>query len=243
MLAGLVALVTNIEHYVGLHAAQEMARQGAKVFCHSASFSDASVLQEFQRRETSLLAVVGVSPEDTVAKAVECGGHLDILVSNDFFPAIRAPIDEASQKDLEATLAALIVTPFRYAAAAAAHMKCRKKGKLLFVTSAAPLRGLSNYSMYVTGRGATNTLAVSLSKELAPFNITVNAIAPNYVESESYFSQDLRQNPAVMEKFAKKVPLGRLGTPEEVAAVISFFASNGSDFVTGQVVPVAGGWA
>jgi len=243
MLSGLVALVTNIEHYVGLSAAQEMARQGAKVFCHSASFSDNGVFQEFKGRETSLSAVGGVCPEDAVAQAIEDGGHLDVLVSNDFFPAIRAPIDEASQRELEAALDALVVKPYKFAAAAAAHMKIRRKGKILFVTSAAPLRGLSNYSMYVTGRGATNALAVSLSKELAPFNIKVNAIAPNYVESESYFSQDLRQDPEAMAKFAKKVPLGRLGTPEEVAAVIAFFASKGSDFVTGQVVPVAGGWA
>ena len=120
-------------------------------------------------------------------------------------------------------------------------MKPRKRGKIILVTSAAPLHGLPNYSMYAVARGAANALAVSLAKELAPFNINVNAIAPNYVESESYFPEKLRKDPKFIERVASKVPLKRLGKPEEVANLISFLSSEKSSYITGAVIPVDGG--
>jgi NAD(P)-dependent dehydrogenase (short-subunit alcohol dehydrogenase family) len=181
-------------------------------------------------------------PEGLVAR-VEQDGPIDVLVCNDFFPALRAPIDVASADDLRRTLEDLVVAPFRFAGAAAKSMKAHRRGKILLVTSAAPLRGLPNYSMYVTGRGAANALAVSLAQELAAFNVQVNAIAPNYVESPSYFPPTLIENPEAMKRFTEKVPLKRLGTPDEVAATIAFFASPGSNFITGHVLPIAGGWA
>jgi NAD(P)-dependent dehydrogenase (short-subunit alcohol dehydrogenase family) len=122
-------------------------------------------------------------------------------------------------------------------------MKARRSGKILFITSAVPFHGLPNYSMYVTARGATNSMAVSLAKELGPHNIQVNAIAPNFVENPDYFPEELRQNKQAMTKILKSIPLRRLGKPEEIAALIAFYASGESDFITGNVMPFAGGWA
>jgi len=138
---------------------------------------------------------------------------------------------------------ALFITPYRFAAAAAKQMKLRRSGKIIFVTSAAPLEGLANYTMYACGRGATNALVISLARELAAFNIQVNAVAPNYVASPSYFPADLIANPDALKRMTDKIPLRRLGTPEEVASAVSFLASPGSNFVTGHIMPVAGGWA
>ena len=243
MLDGLVVLVTNVTHFVGLPAALEMARQGARVLCHDRTFGDAVAAAAFKREHPGLDVLTDISPEAAVAAVEQVAGPIDVLVNNDFFPAIRAPIDDAKLDDLRAGLEDLVVTPFRFAAAAAQRMKPRRQGKILFVTSAAPFHGLPNYAMYVTGRGAANALAVSLAKELAAFDIQVNAIAPNYVESPSYFPPSLIADPAAMKKFADKVPLKRLGKPEEVAATIAFFASRGSNFITGHVLPIAGGWA
>ena len=122
-------------------------------------------------------------------------------------------------------------------------MKERKRGKILFITSATPLRGLPNYSMYVTARGATNALTVSLAQELGRDNIQVNAIAPNYVESPTYFPPELVNDPDTFAKMTRNIPLKRLGKPEEVAALVAFYASDKSDFITGHVMPFAGGWA
>ena len=86
-------------------------------------------------------------------------------------------------------------------------------------------------------------MALSIAKELARDNIQVNAVAPNYVENESYFPQELLADEKALAKMISKVPLGRLGKPEEVSEMIAFLASDKADFITGQIIPVAGGWA
>jgi NAD(P)-dependent dehydrogenase (short-subunit alcohol dehydrogenase family) len=243
MLAGKTALVTNVRHFVGIAAAETLRRHGATVVCHDQSFGDAQERDSFLGENPELRLLEQSETGEAVDAAVEQLGHLDIAVINDFFPALRAPIDEANLDDYRNTLEALMVVPFATAAAAARHMKPRKSGKLVFVTSAAPFHGLPNYCMYAAGRGGANALALSVAKELARHNIQVNAVAPNYVESESYFPKDLLADEKALAKMTSKVPLGRLGTPDEVAEVIAFLASNRSDFMTAQVIPVAGGWA
>lgn len=243
MLKNRVALVTNVAHFVGAAAARAMVEEGARVACHDRSFVDAAAAAAFAAAVPGVTTIAASDPAEAVAETERVMGPLDILVSNDFFPALRAAIDVANPDDLRRGLEDLVVTPFRFAGAAAAVMNPRRQGKIVFVTSAAPFHGLPNYSMYVTGRGAANALCHSLAKELASFNIQVNAVAPNYVESPSYFPPALTQNPDAMKKFADKVPLGRLGRPEEVASAIVYLASPGADFVTGLVMPVAGGWA
>jgi NAD(P)-dependent dehydrogenase (short-subunit alcohol dehydrogenase family) len=97
--------------------------------------------------------------------------------------------------------------------------------------------------MYVAARGGANALAVSLARELAPFNIQVNAVAPNFVESPTYFPPALLADPQALAKITRNIPLGRLGKPGEVGALVAFLASNQADFITGHVMPIAGGWA
>ncbi len=243
MLKDAAVLITNVKHFVGLPTALEMVRQGARVVCHDLSFSDADVRSAFEK-ENPGIATTGATEAREVFDDVESALRaVDVLVNNDFFPAIRAPVDEASVDDMRRGLEALLIAPFQFSGAAAARMKPRKHGKIILVTSAAPIHGLPNYSMYVTARGAANALTMTLAKELAPFNINVNAVAPNYVESESYFPAKLRNDPEFIERMASKVPLKRLGKPEEVAGMIAFLASPAAGFMTGHVLPFAGGWA
>jgi NAD(P)-dependent dehydrogenase (short-subunit alcohol dehydrogenase family) len=122
-------------------------------------------------------------------------------------------------------------------------MQARNWGRIILVSSAAPLRGLANYSMYVSARAACNGLVSSLAKELGRNAITVNAVASNYVENPDYFPPALLADAAAMKKMTANIPLGRLGKPEEIAATIAFLASDGAGFVTGQVIAHAGGWA
>jgi len=122
-------------------------------------------------------------------------------------------------------------------------MKAEGHGKILMITSAAPIRGLANYSMYATARGAGNALVKSLSLELARFDIQVNAIAPNYIENPTYFPPELLADAGAMSKMLANIPAKRLRKPEEVAETIAFFASDRCGFITGHVVPIAGGWA
>jgi NAD(P)-dependent dehydrogenase (short-subunit alcohol dehydrogenase family) len=103
--------------------------------------------------------------------------------------------------------------------------------------------GIPNYSIYASARGAANALVRSLARELAPWGISVNAVGPNYIKNPDYFPPELIANEAAMAKMLKNIPLGRLGEPEEVAELIALLACGRCSFLTGQVIPIAGGWA
>lgn len=243
MLTGRTILITNAVHFVGPAAARALQDAGATVFCHDRSFAEADPRDQFTAAHPGVIALSEQGPGEMVAAVLAARGQIDVLINNDAFPALRAPVEDASLEDFRATLEGLLVFPFAMAAAVAPGMKARNAGRILFLTSAAPLRGLPNYSMYASARGGANALALSLAKELAPHNILVNAIAPNYVESPTYFPDSLLADPAALAKMQRNIPLKRLGKPEEVAALVVFFASEQCGFVTGHVLPVAGGWA
>jgi NAD(P)-dependent dehydrogenase (short-subunit alcohol dehydrogenase family) len=122
-------------------------------------------------------------------------------------------------------------------------MRQQRYGRILFVSSAAPLRGIPNYSMYVSARAAANGLVASLAKELGKDQITVNALGSNYVENPDYFPPALLANREAMARMTAQIPLGRLGKPQEIGATICFLVSEGAGFITGHVLPHAGGWA
>ncbi len=237
-----VMLVTNVRHFIGPPVVAELCLRGARVACHDSSFRDASEAGRFAAGHPGTVVLGASSPEDIVAEATEACGRIDVVISNDAGAAVRAPLAEARTEDLRAALDEMVVFPFELARAAAPQMKARRQGKILFITSAAPLRGLPNYAMYATARGAANALAVSLARELGPDNIQVNAIAPNHVESPTYFPPDLVNDPKTLARMTRDIPLKRLGKPEEAAALVAFFASDESDFITGHVMPFAGGW-
>ena len=238
-----IVLITNVEHFVGRPVAAELAAQGATVICHDESFADAAAAERFATANPTLAVVRAQTPVEIVAAATERYSRVDVVICNDAGAAIRAPIERARVDDMRSALEEMVVFPFQMAGAVVPQMKQRKRGKILFITSATPLRGLPNYSMYVTARGATNALTISLAQELGRDNIQVNAIAPNYVESPTYFPPELVNDPDTFAKMTRNIPLKRLGKPEEVAALVAFYASDKSDFITGHVMPFAGGWA
>lgn len=238
-----LVLITNVEHFAGPPAAAELSARGATVICHDKSFADQEARQKYADAHPNRKVMAEQDPVALIAAVTEKFGAVDVVVSNDAFPAIRAKVEDAMPEDMRDGLEDMVVTPFRLAGAIVPEMKARKSGKLLFITSAAPFHGLPNYSMYVTARGAANSMVVSLAKELGAHNIQVNAIAPNYVESPDYFPESLRDNPDTMAKITRHIPLGRLGKPQEMGALIAFYASGDSDFITGNVMPFAGGWA
>ena len=243
LLDGKVVLVTNVRHFVGTASAKACRAEGATVICHDESFADMVEQAGYEDENPELAASSAQTSDDLLSSILGTHDKLDILVSNDAFPAIRAPVETAQSDDMRDGLEALVVKPFELAGTVAAHMKEVGGGRILFITSAAPLKGLANYSMYATARGAANAMTISLARELAPANILVNAIAPNYVESPTYFPNNLLENSEALQKITKNIPLGRLGKAEEVAAMVTFLASDKCGFVTGHILPIAGGWA
>ncbi|MBI1181104.1 MAG: SDR family oxidoreductase [Alphaproteobacteria bacterium] len=236
-------LLTFATHWAGPEICSALVREGASVVCHDPHFADPAAAESFAGGRREIATTAETEPAAIASAAVGQLGHLDVVVSNDAFPAIRAPVDEADAQDFRDALEALVVFPFRMAGAVAPHMKERKAGKILFLTSASALNGLANYSMYAAARAGANGLVKSLAKELGRHNIQVNAIASNYVENPDYFPPELLANKEAYAKMVKNIPLGRLAKPEEAADLVAFYASDRSDFITGNVMPFAGGWA
>ena len=231
MLDGRVILITHADHFVGPAASAVLSAYGATVVCHGGAPED------------GVMAAKSETPEDLIDETIAAHGRIDVLISNDAYPAVRAPVDKAAPEEMRNALEALVEWPYRLIAHAVPHMKQAEAGKILMITSAAPIRGLANYSMYATARGAGNALVKSLSLELASHNIQINAIAPNYIENPTYFPPELRANEKAMAKMLRNIPANRLGKPEEVAETIAFFSSDKCGFITGHVVPISGGWA
>ena len=231
MLKDRVIVVTHAKHFVGPATAGVLAGYGASVVCHEGEARPGITLAESSE------------PEALIAEVLAMHGRIDTLICNDAYPAVRAPVDEAEAGEMGKALEALVEWPYRLIGRAVPAMKAAGGGRIVMVTSAAPLRGLANYSIYATARGAGNALVKSLSLELAPFNIQINAIAPNYIENPTYFPPELLANEKAMAKMLANIPAKRLGKPEEVAETIAFFASDKCGFITGHVVPIAGGWA
>ena len=238
-----VILITNVEKFAG-HGTTEVAlAQGATVLAHDPSFQEPSARRKYESHYPGAHALSAVEPGALVELALKRHGHVDALVNNDAYPALRAPLGEARMDDFRAALEAMAVQPLRLAQLIAPSMRQRKSGRIVFVSSAAPLRGIANYAPYVAAPAAANGLVASLAKELGRDGITVNAVGSNYVESPDYFPPQLLANAEAMAKMTAQIPLGRLGKSSELGAAICFLCSDGAGFITGHVLPHAGGWA
>jgi NAD(P)-dependent dehydrogenase (short-subunit alcohol dehydrogenase family) len=238
-----VGLITNAEHFIGPAATRRLLREEMTVVCHDRTFADGAARGAFQSAHPGAETLAASEPSGIATELGERFGRIDALISNDPYPALRAPVDEADPEEFRRALEALAVRPFALIGKVAAMMKRQNGGRILIMSSAAPLTGIPNYSVYAAARGAANALVPTLARELASWGISVNAIAANYIKNPDYFPPELLTDPEAMAKMLKNIPLGRLGEPEEVAELVALFASGRCGFVTGHIVPIAGGWA
>ncbi len=243
MLKDRVILITNVEKFAGSGTTQVALAEGATVLAHDPAFEAATARRKYESQFPGAHALASIEPVAMVDEALKRHGRIDALVNNDAFPALRAPIAEARLEDFRTALETMAVMPFRLVQLVAPSMRRRKSGRIVFVSSAAPLRGIANYAPYVSARAAANGLVSSLAKELGRDGITVNAVGSNYVENPDYFPPALLANKDAMVKMTAQIPLGRLGKSAELGAAVCFLCSDGAGFITGHVLPHAGGWA
>lgn len=238
-----VVLITNVEKFAGHGTTQVALSLGATVVAHDPAFEAPAARHKYETQFPGAHALAATEPAAMVDLALKRHGHIDALVNNDAYPALRAPLGEARMEDYRAALETMAVAPFRLTQLVAPAMRKRKWGRIVFVSSAAPLRGIANYAAYVSARAAANGLVSSLAKELGRDGITVNAVGSNYVENPDYFPPALLANREAMAKMTAQIPLGRLGKSEELGGTVCFLCSDAAGFITGHVLPHAGGWA
>lgn len=244
LLSGRVALVTGASSGIGRHCARLFARHGATVVVAA-------------RRESELAAVAGAivasggraqvvtldvrnpqSVEAAIAAASERAGALDIVVNNAGVALTRPAIETREDEWLQ-VLDTNLSGAFRVARAAAQAMAAAGKGgAIVNVASILAFRVAKQVPAYVAAKAGLVRLTEALALELAPLGIRVNAIAPGYIETD--LNRDFLRSSAG-EAIAKRIPLRRFGTPEDLEGALMLLASSAGRYMTGTTVTVDGG--
>jgi 2-keto-3-deoxy-L-fuconate dehydrogenase len=167
---------------------------------------------------------------------------LDILVANLAYAPSSSPTADIQDVDWMGMFDTMVHPLMHLVRHFAPLMAARGHGKIVAITSAAPLRGIAGSAAYCAARGAQNAFIRAAGIEFAPNNVQINAIAQNYVSNPAYFPDDLVASERFQNHLKRNVPIRRVAKAEESAELALFLASNNSDFMVGQVVPFAGGW-
>ena len=240
-LGGRTALVTGASRGIGKHTAILMARLGARVGVAYARDEAAAraTLAETGGAGVVLDADLGVDgeAERLVARAEEALGPLDILVANHGIWK-RAPIEDMTAAQWDEMLVTNLGSVRALCAEAARRMLARGRGSIVLVASTAGQRGEPFHSHYAATKGAIIALTKSLAAELGPRGVRVNCVAPGWVMTD--MSRGALEGTSG-DGIRRAIPLGRPGTPEEIAGPIAFLASDMASYLHGQVLSVNGG--
>lgn len=236
-------LVTNALEFAGPPAVTALREAGLRVLAHDRRFTESTAREDFERRYPGAMAVADQDPESLVASVTADGSALDVLVSNDAYPAIHGAIGSLDVAAMRDTLDALVLWPLRLARAAIPALRRATGARVVMVTSCRTRLPRPDGAVPDAARAAGNALVKSLSLELAPHGIPVNAIAPNFLASETYYPRArFVDDPAGRAWIQQTVPVGRLGEPEEVGELIRYLATMKGSFLTGAIIDFSGGW-
>lgn len=250
-LNGKVSLVTGAGNGIGKAIALLLATNGADVVVNDINEAGAQATRDeilaLGRKSFVAIADVGESKQvgRMVEQAIDTFGHIDILVNNAGINRGRVPIHLFQEDDWSQTLKTDLDGVFLCSKAVAAHMIQAGSGKIVNIGSVAGLIPLRLQSAYVAAKAGVINLTRSMALELGPHNINVNAVAPGSTLTEGTKSLFYSQEAEFQEKaksLLAHIPMGRPGTPEDIAHAVLFLASEEAGYVTGCTLVVDGGW-
>ncbi|MGB9700664.1 MAG: SDR family NAD(P)-dependent oxidoreductase [Thermodesulfobacteriota bacterium] len=242
-LAKKVAIVTGAGQGLGWAIAKRLADDGASLVIADINWEraqeKASLLQKMGREAMAIQVDVSRANEvsQMVAQVLEKFGRIDILVNNAGILGPYFPVEEYPEELWDQVIAVNLKGTFLCCRAVIPIMKKQGKGSIVNIASVAGKEGNANMAPYSASKGAIITLTKTLGKELATSHIRVNAVSPALLETEMTQSMTPEQRALL----TSKIPMGRLGKPEEVAAVVKFLVSDEASFVTGQCYDISGG--
>ena len=232
-MSGRVVLITGGNRGIGLATARRFAAGGDTVIVTSRSGEAPDGLVAIKCDVTDPAAV-----ETTFAAIEKEHGPVEVLVSNAGITK-DGLIVRMSEESFSSVIDANLTGSWRVAKRAAASMLRQRKGRIVFISSVGAYFGVPGQANYAASKAGLIGLARSMAKELASRSITVNVVAPGGVDTDMTAMLTDAQRQAMVAN----VPLGRLATPEEVAAAVHFLASQEASYITGAILPVDGGLA
>ncbi len=245
-LEGKVALVTGAGRGLGQSMAIGLAQAGADIICLGRDLEKleetSEEIRRLGKRALSFVADVGLSEQvkRSVSKALEVFERIDILVNN-----AAMMLGKASERTPEEEWNNLIRTnltgTFLCSQTVGSHMIEKGGGKIINVGSIFGLTGTTHCLAYACSKAAVHQLTKSLAVEWAKYGITVNAIVPGYFDTE--MPAEILANPNFKKSILDRMPLRRIGRPEEIKPLVVYLASHASDFMTGQMVCMDGGYS
>ena len=243
-----VAIITGSRRGMGRSHAILFAKAGAKVVVSDISLEECQkVADEIKKEDGEAIAVkCDVSKKSEVEvlikTAIDKWGEIDILVNNAGI-AQMVPFLQMTEEQWDRTLDINLKGYFLCSQIAAIEMAKRKSGVIVNIASVAMGQqgfGSANAVHYSASKGGIAAMTEALAVELAVYNIRVNAIAPGLIETPMV--DFVKQDSKTLEGILTRVPLGRMGKPEEISNVVLFLASDASSYMTGSTVVVDGGW-
>jgi len=244
--AGQTAVVTGAGRGMGRAVALALAREGAAVVVAEVDRASADqVTGEIEAAGGRAIAVIAdiASVEEVrrlFKETVEAFGGLDILVNNAGI-GIPKPLVDYTEQDWDRQLGVNLKGMFFATQEAAKLMIPKRRGKIVnFASTAAFVSSSTPETAYDISKGGVRQLTISVAAELAPHNINVNAVAPGTIMTE--LTLRVLDTEEKMARASAKIPLGRLGTPEDMVGPVLFLCSSDADYVTGHVLVVDGGW-
>ena len=243
-----IAIVTGARRGMGKSHALVLAKVGIKVVVSDISLEDCQkVVKEIEKEGGEAMAIkCDVSKKEEVdnmiKQTVEKWGKVDILVNNAGICQFK-PFLELTEEEWDRTININLRGYFLCAQACAREMAKKKSGVIVNIASVAMGQvgvGMPALAHYCASKGGIVAMTEALALELASFNIRVNAISPGAIDTP--MTEALKADPKMMEAILARIPLRRMGKPEEVSNLVLFLASDESSYVTGSTVVIDGGW-
>jgi len=238
-----VALVTGAGRGLGARIARALAADGWAVAVNDLTEDAAAATADAVRADggTAAAFAADVTDEaavtDLVDRVTATLGPVTALVANASGPQPVIPLEDLTWDDVLPHLELFAKSPLLLARAVLPGMKAAGTGRIVHIGSDLFDRGDPGWSAYMAGKGAMLGLTRGWAHELGPHGITVNLVAPGWIPVERHADVD----PEYLERWRAAQPVRRMGTPEDVAAVVVFLASDGAAFVTGERIAVNGG--
>lgn len=243
-LAGRVALVTGSTRGLGRSMATALGRAGAKVafnFHNDQDFADRAISSYLDEGLEGMLVRGDITDaaavERVVAEIAEQLGPVDILVPNATCDQPMKPIESYDWDAYQRMIDFFVKSPFLLTRACLPHMKQQGWGRIINICTTAFVAGKPIFSAYVAAKGGQVGMSRSLASELAPYGITVNMVSPGWIPVERHADDPQ----AAKDAYRDRIPIGRLGVPDDVGGAVVFFASQAAAFITGQNINVNGG--